>query len=145
MFTRFISTLVLLAGFGTTLHASDFSATFAKVSATTVVIHTRASMEQLSPEGTQTRSSEGLGSGVVISEDGKILTAAHVVSVADDILVQFKSGNSYPAHVVSMAACADIALLRLNEQPFTLESAILGDAGSLETGEEVFVIGAPEF
>lgn len=42
----------------------------------------------------------GLGSGVLISADGKVLTAAHVIQIADRVGVEFMDGKIYPAHVV---------------------------------------------
>ena len=85
----------------------------------------------------------GLGSGVLISEDGKVLTAAHVVQTADKVMVEFLDGEIFNAKVVTSAPWADIALLQLDRAPKGKKTAILGDSDSVQVGERVFVIGAP--
>ncbi|HET9387343.1 MAG TPA: trypsin-like peptidase domain-containing protein [Gemmatimonadales bacterium] len=85
----------------------------------------------------------GLGSGVVISGDGKIMTAAHVVQAADRVAVQFSDGKLYPAHVVASSLRADVALLQLDQFPIGLSPAPVGDSDSLEIGDQIIVIGAP--
>lgn len=123
--------------------ATDFSRTFSRVEAATVVIHTRESMQQITDQGLQTTSAQGLGSGVVISTEGDILTASHVVNIADDIVVQFPNGENYEARVISAVTTADIAMLRLLEPPPKLPTVKLGNSDKLKIGEELFVIGAP--
>jgi serine protease Do len=85
----------------------------------------------------------GLGSGVVISGEGKIMTAAHVVQAADRVAVQFIDGKLYPAHVVSSSLRADVALLQLDQFPIGLSPAPVGNSDSLEIGDQIIVIGAP--
>jgi serine protease Do len=85
----------------------------------------------------------GLGSGVLISADGKVLTAAHVVQVADRVVVEFMDGKVYPAHVVASSARADVALLQLDRTPKTISPAPLADSDKLEVGDQIVVIGAP--
>lgn len=85
----------------------------------------------------------GLGSGVVISGDGRIMTAAHVVHTADRVAVQFSDGKLYPAHVVSSSLRADVALLQLDQFPIGLAPARVGNSDSLEIGDQIVVIGAP--
>lgn len=85
----------------------------------------------------------GLGSGVLISEDGKILTAAHVVQAADKIVVEFLDGQQIRAKVVSSAPWADVALLELEEIPRVNKPVPLGDSDTVQVGDKVFVIGVP--
>jgi S1-C subfamily serine protease len=85
----------------------------------------------------------GLGSGVLISADGKIMTAAHVVQTADKVAVQFVDGKLYAAHVVASSLRADVALLQLDQFPVALSPAPVGNSDSLDIGEEIIVIGAP--
>ncbi|HWC72383.1 MAG TPA: trypsin-like peptidase domain-containing protein, partial [Gemmatimonadales bacterium] len=85
----------------------------------------------------------GLGSGVLISAEGKIMTAAHVVQTADKVGVQFVDGKIYPAHVVASSVRADVALLQLDQFPMALTPAKLGNSDSLAVGDQVIVIGAP--
>ena len=97
-----------------------------------------------SPEGrTQPAALGSLGSGVMISPEGKILTAAHVVQTADQIEVLFVSGERIPAHVVSSEPLVDLALIQLERSPRTPFIARLGDSDAMDVGDRVFVVGAP--
>jgi len=82
-------------------------------------------------------------SGVIISEDGQILTAAHSVNVADQIVVYFLGGQVEKARIVASSAEADISLLQLDSMPDNIEAATLGDSDKIQVGEQVMVIGAP--
>lgn len=86
---------------------------------------------------------QGVGSGVLISADGKVLTAAHVVSGADTISVRFTTGDPVPARIVASAPFADLALLQLTHVPPGAVVARFGDSDALEIGDQVFTIGAP--
>ena len=61
---------------------------------------------------TQTSTSSGLGSGFLIS-DRQIITAAHVVQVAEKVNVKFKDGEIIPANIISTFNSADVALIEL--------------------------------
>lgn len=135
--------LALLLCLATPLYATDFSRTFDKVRKGTVVLYTQESVKRLTDDGLLTSSSQGLGSGVVINESGDILTASHVVNVADDIMVQFANGEAYPARVISAVTYADIAMIRLLKKPEKLYPVKLGDSDKLKPGQELFVVGAP--
>ena len=64
--------------------------------------------------GEETRRHSGLGSGVVVSSDGYILTNYHVVEAADEIEVALNSGKKYKARVVGADPESDIAVLRID-------------------------------
>lgn len=85
----------------------------------------------------------GVGSGVLISPDGKVLTAAHVVHTADEINVEFLDGTIVRATVIGSEPEADVALLRLDRVPEAAVVATLGDSDGAEVGDQVFVVGAP--
>lgn len=85
----------------------------------------------------------GIGSGVLISADGKVITAAHVVQSADRVVVEFTEGKEIPAHVIASVVSADVALLQLEWVPADAIVARLGDSDKSEVGDQVFVIGAP--
>jgi S1-C subfamily serine protease len=93
----------------------------------------------------QTRSSadEGLGSGVVVTDQGQILTSLHVVDGATDILVTFADGTHARAQVSAVQAQNDIAVLQPEQLPTTVVPAILGDPNTMRVGDEVFVVGNP--
>ncbi len=86
-----------------------------------------------------------MGSGVLISEDGLIWTAAHVVQAAELVEVEFIDGDKYEAEVISSNPEADVALIKISRK-FELKQkhvAKIGDSDKVEIGEDVFVLGAP--
>ncbi len=85
----------------------------------------------------------GLGSGVIISDDGLIVTAAHVVHTVDALQVEFEKGIIKKGRVVSSLPWADLALIKVNELPASAKVSVLGDSKQMQIGEQVFVIGAP--
>jgi S1-C subfamily serine protease len=84
-----------------------------------------------------------LGSGVLISKDGDVLTAAHLVQVADVVRVEFADGTTIGAKIVASEPTADLALLRLERVPEGVVVAKMGDSDAARVGQRVFVIGAP--
>jgi len=88
-------------------------------------------------------SSGGLGSGFLISADGQIVTAAHVVQVADEVSVRFVTGDVVRAKIVASDPSADVALIKAESVPAGIEPVVLGDSDTARVGDEVFVIGAP--
>jgi S1-C subfamily serine protease len=84
-----------------------------------------------------------LGSGVLISKAGDVLTAAHLVQVADVVRVEFADGTGVGAKVVASDPAADLALLRLERVPEDAVIATLGDSDAVRVGQRVVVIGAP--
>jgi len=83
------------------------------------------------------------GSGVLISADGKIMTAAHVVHSMDQIDVEFLGGEKIPARVISSEPAADLSLLQLDRVPANAKVAVLGDSDTVRVGDQVIVVGAP--
>ena len=88
-------------------------------------------------------SSGGLGSGFLISADGLIVTAAHVVQVADEVSVRFVTGDVVRAKIVASDPSADVALIKAESVPAGIEPVVLGDSDTARVGDEIFVIGAP--
>ena len=86
---------------------------------------------------------EGLGSGVVVSEEGLVLTAAHVIQTAEKVKVKFTSGKEVPAKIIRLAKEADVALLELAWVPDNLTIAPLADSDKVKIGERICIIGAP--
>jgi serine protease Do len=88
-------------------------------------------------------SLNGLGSGVLISNDGKVLTAAHLVQSADKTVVEFSDGEAVSARVIGCAFSADVALLQLEPNTVKYVAATLGNSDVADVGDEIFVVGAP--
>jgi S1-C subfamily serine protease len=85
----------------------------------------------------------GVGSGVLISPDGKILTAAHVVETASAIDVRFLGGEIVKATVLSSEQTLDVAVLQLERPPKDAIVAAIGESDEVSVGDHVFVVGAP--
>ena len=98
------------------------------------------------PEEIERRYSEGVGSGVLISVDGYIITNSHVITgrsgePADEILVEFNDGTEYSANLVGRDPRSDLAILKIeaDDLPFIT----MADSDLLEVGDIVFAIGNP--
>ena len=134
--------VVLMGGASVAASAQSLSEVFKKVNPTVVVVFTMQK-EIGSASGAQLLNVAGFGSGVLVSADGKVLTAAHVVQTADAIAVKFLNGETLVARVVYSEPAADVALLQLERAPRASEVARLGDSDAVEVGDQVFVVGAP--
>ena len=86
-------------------------------------------------------SAGGAGSGVIISEDGYIVTCAHVVSGASKIEVQDSENNTYEAALLASNNEMDLALLKIDASG--LIPAVLGDSDSYSAGDQIYVVGNP--
>jgi serine protease Do len=112
---------------------------FRKVTPSVVVI--RAKGNEVTVAG-QTRFNE-TGSGVLISTDGKVMTAAHVVHSMNEITVEFLGGESVPAHVIASEPAADLSLLQIQKVPGGARVAKMADSDSVQVGDPVYIVGAP--
>lgn len=88
------------------------------------------------------RRSSALGSGFVISEDGYVVTNNHVIDGADEILIEFFSGDELPAKVIGTDPNTDIALLKVeSDEPLSFVS--FGDSDNALVGDWVMAMGNP--
>ncbi|MET0164995.1 MAG: Do family serine endopeptidase, partial [Vicinamibacterales bacterium] len=83
----------------------------------------------------------GLGSGVIVSNDGYILTNNHVVDGADEIRVEMTDGRSVVAALVGTDEPSDLALLKVNAS--NLRTVPLGNSEAVEVGDVVLAVGNP--
>jgi len=94
-----------------------------------------------SPLGPQERSENSLGSGVIVSEQGFVLTNNHVIAGADDILVALQDGRNTRAELVGADPESDLAVLKIPEDNLT--AITIGHSESLAVGDVVLAIGNP--
>ena len=84
---------------------------------------------------------QGAGSGVIISDDGYILTNNHVIEDASSIQVTTRDGKTYDAELIGTDSEVDIAILKIDATG--LKSAVFGDSDKLEVGSKAVIIGNP--
>lgn len=91
--------------------------------------------------GGEGESERSLGSGFIVSADGYILTNAHVVAGAEEIVVRLVDKREFNAEVIGADARSDVAVIRIQAQ--NLPVVRLGDPRRLKVGEWVLAIGSP--
>jgi S1-C subfamily serine protease len=89
------------------------------------------------------KTEDGLGSGVVVSQAGDILTSLHVVDGASTIELTFADGSTSPAEIVTSQPDHDIAVLHALQPPAQLVPATLGNPGAVRQGTEAYALGSP--
>ncbi len=108
----------------------------------------RDSVVEITTETVQTSTfygqyvTQGAGSGVIITEDGYIITCAHVIDGATNVIVRLADGSETPATVIGSDSQTDIAVIRI-EGTAGLKAALLGDSDTLMVGETAVAIGNP--
>jgi serine protease Do len=83
----------------------------------------------------------GVGSGVILSADGFILTNRHVVAGSTSLTVTLSDGRELPATVIRTSDTTDLALVKVAATGLT--AATIGDSGSLQVGQVAIAIGSP--
>ncbi len=121
-------------GSTTTMETSDIAS---QVMPSVVAICT--SIE--SGRGMYSQEAEGAGSGIIISEDGYIVTNEHVISGASKIEVVTNDGERHDAELVGSDTTSDIAVIKINTTGLT--PAVFGDSDALVVGEKAVAIGNP--
>jgi serine protease Do len=89
----------------------------------------------------QEYKTQSLGSGFIISRDGYILTNAHVVHAADEVLVKLSDKREFKAKLIGMDKRTDVALIKIEAN--NLPKVTIGDPSKLKVGEWVAAIGSP--
>ena len=141
---KIISVMVVVAGLAaltSTAQAQSPSLDdlFTRVSPTVVVVRSKG--RDVSAGGI-TRFTE-TGSGVLVSSDGRVMTAAHVVNGMDEITVEGIGGEVVRATIVSANSAADVSVLQLERVTKAMRVARTGDSDTMRVGQQVMVVGAP--
>jgi len=131
--------LVLVVTLPTHAAAETLGEVYRRVNPSVVVIRARG--EEVTEQGMS--HFREIGSGVLISADGKIATAAHVVHSMDEVAVEFLGTDPVPARVIASEPRADISLLQASVVPRDAVVAKLTDSDAVRVGDEVFLVGAP--
>jgi len=112
---------------------------YRRVNSSVVVIRAKGSEVT---EGGVSRFRE-IGSGVLISADGKVATAAHVVHAMDEVAVEFLGEDPVPAKVIASEPRADISILQVSVVPRDAVISKLADSDPIRVGDSIFIVGAP--
>jgi S1-C subfamily serine protease len=135
------------AGAVTTATGTGNSATAGEPALTDVVAAVRDSVVTITSQGLSSRGllsipSTGVGSGIVLTSNGYILTNRHVVEGASQSLtVQLADGRQFDARVVKISSDQDLALIKIDATGLT--AAKIGDSAKLQVGETAIAIGSP--
>lgn len=101
----------------------------------------RPSVVEIAAYGEDESYSIGTGSGIILTEDGYIITNAHVIAEGQYFEVLAANGTTYVADVVGKDAKTDLAVLKIDGNG--MPAAVMGDSDEVELGEAVVAIGNP--
>lgn len=97
--------------------------------------------KRMVPQQQQKQKQRGLGSGFIISNDGYILTNAHVVDKADTVTVRLSDKREFKAKIIGVDTITDVAVLKITAN--NLSPVIIGNPSKLKSGNWVVAIGSP--
>ena len=129
----------VLPAFVPPAQAQNLDEIFRRVSPSVVVVRTRG---RDVGAGGVTRFTQ-TGSGVLISSDGRVVTAAHVVNGMDEITVEGIAGEVVRATLLSANAAADVSLLQLERVTAAMRVARIGNSDTVQVGQQAMIVGAP--
>jgi S1-C subfamily serine protease len=136
---RIVTVLLTLVSLASLAEAQAIDEVFRRINPSVVVIKARGK----ETTGGRTVGFTETGAGVIVSEDGKVVTAAHVVKGVETISVEVLGDDPVPATVLLFEDRADLALLQVRGLSRDSTVATLADSASIRTGAPVFVVGAP--
>ena len=136
---RSVLALALLILAPTLAAAETLGEAYRRINPSVVVI--RAKGSEVTEEGVS-RFRE-IGSGVLISADGKVATAAHVVHTMEEVAVEFLGEDPAPARVIASEPRADISILQVSVVPRDAVVTKLTDSDPIRVGDTIFIVGAP--
>ena len=123
----------------TTLQTVDLTAVVAEARRSVVTITADGiSVSDFSPFG---GSTTGVGSGVILTSNGYILTNRHVIEGAKTLSVELEDGHTYAAHVIEQSETRDLALIKI--EATGLSAAHISDSSQIAVGQTALAIGSP--
>jgi serine protease Do len=145
---RVLLTLVLLSLCGISqafqVKQNSIQKLYNKVNPAVVELHVKSLANPKVGEVTyKAETTSSLGSGALVSQEGRILTAAHVIDKAIAIEVEFADGSKTSGHVVWVEPLLDLAMIQAGNVPRSLKPLALANANDYQIGEQVMIIGAP--
>ncbi len=124
------------------------STTVRNADLTEVIAQARRSVVTITADGLSTsgfspfgQPTSGIGSGVILTQDGYILTNRHVVEGSSSLSVELETGEVLPATLVELADDRDLALVKVDATGLT--AALIGDSASIRVGQTAIAIGSP--
>ena len=126
---------------------TETAAVMLPVAKAEVVSQIRESVVEIKTETAPTgfwfisRGGVGAGSGVIVSEEGYIVTNNHVISGVTNITVRLSDGREFPAELISTDARTDLAVIKISAENLT--SAVFGDSDGLLVGDGALAVGNP--
>jgi len=112
-----------------------------KLQDSVVAIYTEFEQQAYGYYGVQTYTTQGAGSGVIISSDGHIVTNNHVVAGGKSFMIVLNDGREFEAELLGTDSATEIALLKIDADDLTY--APLGDSEKVSVGDKAIVIGNP--
>lgn len=123
---------------------NSIQALYKKVNPSVVELHIQSIADpQIGQVTYKAKTANSLGSGALISKEGRILTAAHVVDKATSIEVVFADGTKTTGHIVWVEPLIDLAMIQAGNVPSTARPLTLAKANDYQIGEQIIIIGAP--
>jgi serine protease Do len=129
----------LLPAFAPATQAQNLEDIFRKVGPSVVVVRSKG--RDVNAGGVT--NFKQTGSGVLVSSDGRVMTAAHVVNGMDEITVEGVAGEVVRATLLSANTAADVSLLQLERVTAAMRVARMGDSDAVQVGQQVMIVGAP--
>jgi serine protease Do len=115
---------------------------------TTVVANAQASVVTITADGLSAGGlspfqvpTTGVGSGLILTSDGYILTNHHVVAGSTTLTVKLADGREFPATLIRTSSTTDLALIKINATG--LAAASIGDSAAIQVGQVAIAIGSP--
>jgi serine protease Do len=105
--------------------------------------HPRERGDEQEPYQKREQRRSGIGSGVIVSDSGYILTNSHVIQGADEITVRLYDEREYTAEIVGIDTLSDVGVIKINEEFEQLPVAYFGDSDDLRPGDWVMAAGNP--